>query len=71
MLLPLLAAEPIPDTSGYMIAGYSVIFGIMLLYLISLLVRFRQTRRELKMLQDLEEQAEKKARAQEKLLSSE
>ena len=32
------------DTLNYFIAGYSVIFGVMLVYLISLFVRFRNLR---------------------------
>jgi len=43
------------ETSAYMIAGYAVIFGILLVYLISLHVRRRSLRQDLEMLQDLEE----------------
>ncbi len=53
-LFPLLAADPTPDTSGYMVAGYIVIFGIMLVYLVSLLVRNRNLRRDLETLEELE-----------------
>ncbi len=71
MLFTLLAADPTPDTSGYMIAGYKVIFGIMLIYLISLIVRARNTKRNLNMLQDLEIQEEKKSQKKEEQLTPE
>jgi hypothetical protein len=37
-----------------MIAGFSVIFGVMLLYLISLVVRKRNLTQDLEVLQELE-----------------
>jgi len=43
-----------PDTSGYMIAGYVVIFGIMLVYLISLIVRSRNLHQDLDTLEELD-----------------
>jgi len=52
--IPLLAVEPTPDTSGYMIAAYIVIFGVMLGYLISLIVRTRSLRQDLDTLEELE-----------------
>ena len=42
------------ETTVYMIAGYSVIFGVMLLYLVSLFVRRRRLQRNLEMLEDIE-----------------
>lgn len=45
-----------PDTTGYMIAGYVVIFGVMLIYLVSLIVRRRNLQRDLEVLQDLQDQ---------------
>ncbi len=53
-LFALLAIDPTPDTSGYMIAGYIVIFGIMLIYLVSLIVRYRNLRQDLDTLEELE-----------------
>jgi hypothetical protein len=61
----LVAVEPIlqqlqqttPDTSNYMVAGFGVIFGSMLIYLISLIVRQRNLRQDLEMLQELENQS--------------
>jgi len=43
------------DTLGYMIAGYVVIFGSMLLYLISLIVRRRNLTQDLEVLQEMDE----------------
>ena len=44
------------QTSGYMIAGYAVIFGVMLIYLLSLYVRQRNLKQDLEVLEDLEDQ---------------
>ncbi len=44
-----------PDTSSYMIAGYAVIFIIMLIYLVSLSIRQRNFRKDLELLEELEE----------------
>jgi hypothetical protein len=40
------------NTLNYMIAGYFVIFGVMLLYLISLGVRRRNLSQDLEILED-------------------
>jgi len=48
--------ETIPDTSGYMIAGYAVSFGAMLLYVVSLIVRFRNLKQDIALLESMEEQ---------------
>lgn len=62
--LSIFAAEPPPaNTTGYMIAGYTVIFTIMLLYGISLAVRSRNLRRNLEMLQELEHAPEQQKRS--------
>ncbi len=42
------------QTMGYMVAGYSVIFGVMLVYLISLIVRWRNLRQDEEMLEQVE-----------------
>ncbi|MGE5124293.1 MAG: hypothetical protein ACM3H7_07220 [Acidobacteriaceae bacterium] len=42
------------ETTTYMIAGYAVIFGVMLVYIISLIVRQRNLRRDVSTLSDLE-----------------
>jgi hypothetical protein len=41
------------ETTGYMIAGYVVIFGVMLVYLLSLLQRGRSLREDLEVLNDV------------------
>ena len=41
------------QTSGYMIAGYTVIFGVMALYLVSLVIRQRNLKQDLETLQEL------------------
>lgn len=46
------------ETTAYMIAGYAVIFGIMLIYLVSLYIRQRNLRQDLELLQDLEEKSQ-------------
>ena len=43
------------DTFGYMLFGFIVIFGTMLLYLISMIVRKRNLERDLESLEDLED----------------
>ena len=44
------------ETSNYMIAGYAVIFGVMLLYVISLLLRRRNLEQDIQVLESLGEQ---------------
>jgi len=51
--------ETIPDTRAYLIAGYSVILGGLLLYVINLIVRWRALAREERWLAEVE-QGEKK-----------
>ena len=43
-----------PNTVSYMLMGYGVIFGVMAIYLVSLLVRFRNLRQDEKTLDELE-----------------
>jgi len=54
MLISLIQQAP-AETTRYMIAGYSVIFSIMLLYVISIFIRQRKTTRDLKMMEELEQ----------------
>ncbi len=42
------------ETTRYMIAGYAVIFSIMLLYTISIFIRRRNLKRDLETLAELE-----------------
>jgi uncharacterized membrane protein YiaA len=46
--------DTVPETTTFMIAGYGVIFVGMLIYLVSLLLRFRNLRQDEHMLEDLE-----------------
>jgi hypothetical protein len=48
------------NTMAYMIAGYAVIFGVMLIYIVSLVVRHRNLRQEEQLLEELQKE-EKKA----------
>ena len=42
------------NTNTYMIAGFSVIFGIMLLYVLSLIIRRRNLTQDLELLRELD-----------------
>ncbi len=55
MFLKLLQDAP-AETTGYMIAGYIVIFGVMFIYLVSLAVRNRSLGQDLEVLEDLQQQ---------------
>ncbi len=44
------------ETTNYMIAGYAVIFGVMLVYLVSLFMRWRNLKQDVQLLQELEDQ---------------
>jgi len=44
------------DTLNYMIAGYGVIIGIMIIYLASLVIRWRNLRQDEDLLEQLEKQ---------------
>lgn len=44
-----------PDTSQYMIAGYAIAFGVMLLYIASLIIRYRNLKRDISMYEEMEE----------------
>jgi len=48
--------ETPPDTSGYMIAGYAIAFAVMVIYVASLYIRFRNLNRDLSMLEEMEEE---------------
>jgi hypothetical protein len=54
MLLSFLLQEGPADTTSYMIAGYAIIFGVMLLYLISLLVRQRNLQKDMEVLEEIQ-----------------
>lgn len=42
------------ETTRYMIAGYSVIFSVMFLYIVSLIVRRSHLKRDLEILDEME-----------------
>jgi hypothetical protein len=46
--------EPPAETLNYMIAGFVVIFGIMLIYVASLMARHRSLEQDAKALKDIE-----------------
>lgn len=50
----MLFQEAPAQTTAYMVAGYTVIFGVMLVYLLSLLVRRNNLQRDLETLQEIE-----------------
>jgi len=52
-------ADAPANTLSYMIAGYAVIFGIMLIYLASLIVRRRNLRQDEETLQEVEQKSQK------------
>ncbi len=52
MLILLLQQAP-AETTNYMIAGYAVIFSIMLLYAASIFIRRRKLRRNLETLNEI------------------
>ena len=53
MLTSFLQQAP-AETTRYMVAGYSVIFGVMLLYVISIFIRRRNLKRDLQILDEME-----------------
>lgn len=44
-----------PDTTNYMIGGYAVFFIVMILYLSSLIVRYRNLKQDLNTLDEMEQ----------------
>lgn len=54
MLLSVLLQEGPANTTSYMIAGYTIIFGVMLIYLISLLIRQRNLNKDLEVLEEIQ-----------------
>jgi CcmD family protein len=53
MLTSILQQAP-AETTRYMVAGYSVIFSVMFLYIVSLVVRRRNLKRDLEILDEME-----------------
>jgi len=57
----MLLQEGPADTLGYMLLGYGVILGIMAVYLVNLLLRFRNLRQDRALLEDLVDEIEQSA----------
>jgi hypothetical protein len=53
MLNSILQQAP-AETTRYMIAGYSVIFAVMILYIVSIFIRLRNIKRDLETLNEME-----------------
>jgi len=58
--------ETTPNTSGYMIAGYVVVFAVMGLYLFSMYIRNRNLKQDLETLESLQAEKPKKAKTKSK-----
>jgi hypothetical protein len=56
MLFSFFLQEGPANTTNFMIAGYAVIFGIMLIYLISLLIRQRNLQKDLEVLEEIQDE---------------
>lgn len=54
----MLFAEGPANTLNYMIAGYAVFFIAMILYLASLLMRYRNLKQDLEVLEEIEQHDE-------------
>jgi hypothetical protein len=53
-MFDILLQSTTPDTTNYLIGGYVVFFVVMILYLGSLVLRHRNLKQDLEILQDLE-----------------
>ena len=60
MLFTQLLQEAPAETTGYMLAGYIIIFGTMLVYLISIILRRRNLDQDMHMLDDLQRKSNNK-----------
>jgi hypothetical protein len=56
MLFSALLQDAPAQTTNYMIYGYAVIFGVMLLYLVSLYIRQRNLKQDMELLEDVKEE---------------
>lgn len=57
-LFSILLQEGPAETTNYMILGYTVIFGVLAIYLVSLYLRQRNLKRDFELLQELDQQEE-------------
>jgi hypothetical protein len=53
-LLSIFAQQGPAETTSYFIAGYVIFFSVMLIYLASYFVRFRNLKQDIALLEDLE-----------------
>ncbi len=58
MLYSILQQAP-AETTRYMVAGYAVIFTVMLLYILSMVIRTRKLERDLELLNEMEQEQKK------------
>lgn len=58
--------EAIPDTSGYMIAGYAVSFIVLGIYVLSLYLRNTNLKRDAETLESLQTEKKPKAKSTKK-----
>ncbi len=56
----MLLQDVTPDTSSYMILGYSFFFIVTAIYLVSFFVRSRNIKRDLAALEDMKQNSDKK-----------
>lgn len=54
--LRMLLQEGPADTFDFMVLGMAVILGLMTIYVVSLITRWRNARRELQLLEDLDQE---------------
>lgn len=55
MFMSLILQQGPAETTNYMVFGYLIIFGSMLLYVISLYLRQRSLKQDLTLIEDLQE----------------
>ena len=53
----MLLQDVTPDTSGYMVAGYTIFFVIFAIYLLSVFLRTRNLRKDLGVLEAMEKES--------------
>ncbi len=56
MLMSLILQQGPAETTNYMIFGYIIIFGSMLLYVLSLYLRQRSLKQDIALIEDLQEE---------------
>lgn len=55
MLMSMILQEGPAQTTNYMIMGYAVIFGLMLIYVLSLYIRQRNLKQDLELMEELKD----------------